>query len=57
MTPTTAAWIAVVAAAAITTVTALRGRPARVPARVPAATQRTETDENWHPHVSSGCGR
>ena len=49
MTITTVAWIAVAAAVTTTAVRTLRARPARVRAR-------TE-DDDWHPHVSSGCGR
>jgi hypothetical protein len=54
MTLTTAVWISLVAAAGTTAVRALRTRPA--PARVPGA-RRPTGDENWHPHVMSGCGR
>jgi|tagenome__1003787_1003787.scaffolds.fasta_scaffold20356227_1 hypothetical protein len=54
MTLTTAVWISLVAAAGTTAVRALRTRPA--PVRVPGALRAT-ADEDWHPHVSSGCGR
>jgi hypothetical protein len=54
MTLTTAVWICLVAAAGTTAVRALRPHPA--PVRVPGA-RLPRVDENWHPHVTSGCGR
>jgi hypothetical protein len=54
MTLTTAVWICLVAAVGTTAVRALSTRPVRVPAR---ATGRNSHDEEWRPHVLSGCGR
>jgi hypothetical protein len=56
MTPTTSVWICLVAAAGTTAVRALRPQPAPVRVRVPGA-RLPRADENWHPHVTSGCGR
>jgi hypothetical protein len=44
MTLTSALWIALAAAVATTAVRALRTPPSR-------------EDEEWRPHVTSGCGR
>ena len=55
MTLTTAAWICLVAAAGTTAVRALRRRPAPCPRARSPAPGRTTSD--WHPHVTSGCGR
>jgi hypothetical protein len=54
MTLTTVAWVALLAAAGTTAVRSLRHRPAPVRVR---QEQPTPDDENWHPHVTSGCGR
>jgi hypothetical protein len=50
MTITTVTWIAVAAVVTTTAVRSLRARPARVP-------RRTDEDHDWHPRVTSGCGR
>ena len=53
MTLTSALWIALVTAAGTTAVRALRTRPARLPVRA----RLPREDEEWRPHVTSGCGR
>jgi|1185.fasta_scaffold1390340_2 hypothetical protein len=56
MTLTTAVWISLVAAAGTTAVRALRARAVTVPVR--ATVPRPGADvEDWHPRVTSGCGR
>jgi hypothetical protein len=55
MTPTTALWIALVAAVGTTAVRTLQSR---LPVRVPAQRPPSEPDDDvWHPHVITGCGR
>ncbi|HYJ75103.1 MAG TPA: hypothetical protein VEV65_05845 [Kineosporiaceae bacterium] len=55
MTPTTALWIALVAAVGTTAVRTLHTRR---PVRLPTQRPPSEPDEDaWRPHVITGCGR
>jgi hypothetical protein len=56
MTLTTVVWISLVAAAGTTAVRTLRARAVTVPVRATVPRPRADV-EDWHPRVTSGCGR